>query len=266
MISQFDVLSDPTSATGYALANTLRDDGVHIGLRGAYLVAKPIAAWLTSTFPNLNNPLPVSVIDRRRDTAGAVIDPTSDQYFRNPLLTTVAANLATGVTVVAGNGMPAGVPSIAARTLAADGDAYGNNQAATFATASAGSLQRGSIVFTGTSSDIPAGVNRARFGVMVSTTEQTNFIGLRLAVDISTSNYGTIVVELKTNGDSNAADNTVALATELIERECLLTPLAEFPSDAVITGVTMTVMAFVAGHPGSFTLTAGRPMMHFWHE
>jgi len=262
MISQFDLLVDPASSTGYALSGTMHADGVHVNRIGAKLVAPYVADWLTQKYPADFDPLPRTLIDRYKDTSGNVINQASQQLFRNPLLTVDAGGgRANGVTMTEAFGMPAetGI-SLVARTVADDGDAYGNNQVASWATSSAGSDQAGAINFTVTVGDIPAGTTRMQFGCMVRSSAHTQFSGVRMISNIVTSNYGSLLTEVKVQGITQTAYETT-----VIDNEMILSPVTHIPADAIITSCAFYVQGF-ATHTGGFTLACGRPMARAWIE
>lgn len=269
MISKFDALTDPTSATGYARANTMRPDGVHEGKRGGWLIAQKIAPWLLNTYPTLNDPLPMSQIDRRYDTTGALVDAKCSQIFRNPILSTASgtAGLGFDVTLLSAFGMPAVSAgfSLVQRTVAADGDDYGFNQVASWATTGAGSDQAGAVKFSGYPGDIPVGTNRYQAGCKVRTFGQTAFTGLRLILDITTSNYGSITAESKVYG-SGGSDTVPFADTETIDNEWVISPVLTVPTDAIVTGINFYVQGFTSTFPGGFTIAAGRPMIRCWAE
>lgn len=267
MISKFDAIVDPASTTGYAQANTMRSDGIHEGRRGGWLVAKKVKPWLESRYPVLFDPLPMSLLDRRYDTAGTLVDSNCRQIFRNPMLSAATAGLATNVNLPSAFGMPAVTAGYTTtqRTVATDGDDFGFNQVASWATSGAGSDQAGSVKFLGVAADVPSGTNRVQAGCKVRTSAQTAFIGLRLVLDVTTSNYGVITAESKVLG-SGSTDSTALPDTETIDNEWIISPILTMPNDAIITDLNFYVQGFTSTFPGGFTIAAGRPMILCWTE
>ena len=267
-LPQYQYLVDINSTSGYAItgtnANDLLDDGVHVGKRGAHRQAKNgMAAQLQKWLPNAVLPLPTSLMDRQHDTTGAAVNPASTYIFRNPLLLTQSgtAGLAADCATSGSFGMPAATGfSMVARTVGTDGDAFGNNQTATYSTTSTTHQQAGNITLTLPIADIKLG-GKIRACAHVQFTSLQMFAGYRVDLTISTSNYGTILVE-KAVSKGTAVDTNNFDDTDTIS-EYIFTPWAYIPADAVITSAIVTYQGFVkmvdvAGTAG-FTIAVGRP-------
>lgn len=268
VISQFSALVDPTSTSAYAVtgtnANYLLADGVHVGKRGARQVGNSGGkAWFQTAYPGSVLPLPSSLMDRKHDTSGAVVNPTSNYIFRNPLLLTVSgtAGLAADAATSGSFGMPAAASfSLNARTVATDGDTYGNNQRATFSTTGTAAEQAGNITLTIPAADIKLG-GKIRVCAHVQFTSLASFEGYRMYIQVVTTNYGTITSE-STLSKGTATDVGNFDDTDSI-KEYPFTPWVYIPADAIITSALCTVQGFVkcvsgAGTAG-FTVDIGRP-------
>lgn len=267
-LSQYTALVDPTSASAYAAtgaaANDLLSDGVHTGKRAGRKFAQRVgAAWFKQAYPARALPLPTSLLDRQHDTAGSVVNQSSNYIFRNPLLTTISGvpGLATDCATGTAYGMPAATGfSVNPRTIATDGDAIGNNQRAVFLTTGAGADQAGSLTLTLPNADIKLG-GKIRACAHVQFTGLASFQGYRMYLSIATSNYGTITaaatVSQGSGTDLNNFDDTEVFS------EYPFTPWAYIPADAVITSALLIVQGFVKAVAGAgtagFTVDVGRP-------
>lgn len=267
-LSQFTALVDPTGLTSYAAtgpaANDLLSDGVHTGKRAGRKFAQRMgAAWFKQAYPGRAMPLPATLFDRQHDTLGAVINQASTYIFRNPLLTTIsgvpglAADCATGVAY----GMPAATGfSVNPRTVATDGDTFGNNQRAVFLTTGTTADQAGSLTLTLPIADIKLG-GKIRACAHVQFSGLAMFQGYRMYLSIATSNYGTITaaatVSQGSGTDLNNFDDTEVFS------EYPFTPWAYIPADAVITSALLILQGFVKAVAGAgkagFTVDIGRP-------
>lgn len=268
MVSQYFSLVDPNSVSGYAVtgtnANDLLADGVHVGKRGARKFGKNVGkTWFQNNYPGNRLPLPTSLMDRQHDTTGALVNPSSNYIFRNPLLLTVSGTpgLAADVATSGSFGMPVAVSfGLNARTVATDGDTYGNNQQAVFATVGTGAEQAGNVTLTLPIADIKLG-GKIRVCCHVQITSTTLFEGYRVYMQVNTSNYGTITSE---SALSKGTSSDVANFDDGDNiNEYPFTPWVYIPADAVITSAICTVQGFVkcvsgAGSAG-FTVNVGRP-------
>lgn len=266
MVSQYSALLDSTSANGYAVtgtnANNLLADGVHVGKRGARNWGKNGGkAWFQSIYPGNRLPLPTSLMDRQHDTAGTLVNPSSTYIFRNPLFLTSSAGLANDAATSGSFGMPAATSvQVNARTVATDGDTFGNNQRAVFSTTVTTADQAGNITLTLPTADIKLG-GKVRACLHVQFTSLASFEGYRLYIQITTSNYGTLTGEMAvskgTASDVNNFDDTDSIS------EYPFTPWIYIPVDAIITAAICTVQGFVKAVGGAgtagFTVDVGRP-------
>lgn len=266
--SQYFALVDPNSASAYAVtgtnANDLLADGVHTGKRGNRKYAKSVGkAWFQNNYPGNRLPLPTSLMDRQHDTAGVLVNPSSNYIFRNPLLLTVSGTAGLAADAACNGSFGMGAPTLVqlnARTVATDGDIYGNNQRAVFSTVGTGADQAGNVVLTVPAADIKLG-GKIRACCHVQITATTSFEGYRLLLQVVTSNYGTINAE---SAISKGSASDVANFDDGDNfSEYPFTPWVFIPSDAVITSANCTIQSFVkcvsgAGTAG-FTIDVGRP-------
>lgn len=256
ILSQYDMLVDPLDANGYAFGTgttaVLISDGVHVGKRGARMEAPSGAAWLKAKYPAYGTLLSLSQLNRKRDTANAIVNPVSQQIFRNPLLVTVSGTpgLAADVSATAQFGMPAATSvALVPRTVVADGDAIGFNQQVTWLTTGTGAGQGGALSFVIPNADIVLG-GKLQGACTVKTAGQTNFIGARLYISVTTSNYGIIVGEMGAGG--SGTDNVEFDNTDVLN-EMFFTPAVFIPIDAVIVSAVMICQGFVKALAGAGT-------------
>lgn len=140
-VDTYAEMVNPTSATG-AIASGMSDDALHLSPKGARAWGQAIADALS---PHIKSTvlLPSSMSE------SYLVSTDEYQLLDNPLFTG-SAGTASGVgasgtaaddwTFGIASGSATTVGSVAARTVAADGDAIGNNQVLTISAASSGAL------------------------------------------------------------------------------------------------------------------------------
>ena len=171
-----DCLTDPTSTLGQAFAGILGTDGVHhTGVAGD-MAGNCCFDFLSATYGykfRASDKLPASVAD------STAVDASSRNTFANPLLTTTGGTVGAGgtagtspqrVTITATGATFAPRDGdgtyLKPRTLANDGDAYGNNLVLRATFAAAGDLVQ--IDFAGDTSGYAVG-DKIRVGCHLKT-------------------------------------------------------------------------------------------------
>jgi len=254
-VSQWESLSDPTSATGDAPAQKLFTDGVHLSGPGAQLVGRALADAVGPYVTGFRQLLPNSTID------SYAADTSSNQYFANPILAT-----ATGGTVGAGGSGTAAsgvsiarsasgtfVASVEARTVAVDGDAIGNNQKVVWTPSSA--TEELYIKFLCTAGNFAAGdIIEGALMMSVDADAAGNKLSLAGAYTI-VNNFAHYAQHLGGDGTSG---NAYLLSN--ITNLQMVVPRLKIPTGTTITevGVWAIVKPATGWTAGAITITAGR--------
>ena len=283
MISQYTGLIDGTSASGYALANMLISDNVHVGKRGAFRLQPAIKAWLQSVYPGAQNKLCCSLLDRYKSGvysgAGTVVNVASRQIFRNPLLTALGTPDANGntppesVTLTSAFSMPVIATPAAAGTynVTARSDGFGNDLYCTWSSTVASAEQAGVMTFNLAPADIAVGKDLWA-AVHVQLEAQSHhgsplannmFLHVDVFLQVVCSNYPLTFFSFnKGPGAAASGDRVEFDNAELIDR-VLSVPKITIPADAVITSASFVVRgwskATAVATQSNMTLRAGRP-------
>ena len=283
MISQYDGLVDASSTSGYALANMMISDGVHVGKRGAIRLETAIKNWLTTNYSGASNRLCCSLLDRFKSGdysgAGTSVNPSARQIFRNPLLTATVAPDANGntrpesVTLTSAFSMPAiSAPATAGTyNVTPRSDGFGNDFYCTWSSTVASIEQAGLMNFNLAPADIVLGKDLwAAVHVQIeanshhgSPLANNMTLGVDAYLSITASNYSQpFVSSAKSAGASGSSDRVEFDNAELINR-VLCVPKIKIPADAVITSAVLVVRGFskatASATQSNLTLRCGRP-------
>lgn len=169
-----EAMVDPTSILGYAKAGMMATDGIHDTPISGMSCAELAYQWYKNLIPRTLNVLPYSAADSQHDSA------SWHNRYQNPLFLSasggsvangtgtvpykVAINKSSGAPTVTGVG--GGSTYSVARTVANDGDAYGNNLGAQITFSAASEEQYFDIV--GDVTGLGVG-DKIRFGAHVKT-------------------------------------------------------------------------------------------------
>ena len=254
-VSQWESLSDPSSATGDGYAQRLWTDGIHLSAPGAQLVGQALADAVGPYVTAVKPLLPVTQLDNHN------INTFSNQYFRNPLLTTATGGtVGTGGSGTAASGVTITrtasgtfVASVVARTVAADGDALGNNQKVVWTPSSA--TEELYIKFLCTAADIAAG-DRLEGSMMLSVDADaaSNYLSLAGVYTIvnNFAHYSAYGIP------DGSGSNGYLLAN--IENAVMHTPTLAIPAGTTVTeaGVWAIIKPATGWTSGAITINCGR--------
>jgi hypothetical protein len=119
---------NPTDANGNPATGILQADGIHPTRKGVFSIAKPLADWFNAVLPYADR-LVTSVADTTNLING---------LFTGTGGTAVGGGTVADSWTTTRSGTSTLTESIAARTVAADGDAIGSNQVLTISAAASG--------------------------------------------------------------------------------------------------------------------------------
>jgi hypothetical protein len=237
-VDPFITSSNPASATGNAYTAFVDSSGLHYTGQasqalGAYMASK-ISPYVTA-----RSNLVLSTADRRKNVAGTVISVDSDQYYRNPLLNDGAAVAGVWPNVVVStySGTPTVVSSTEARTVADDGDTFGNNQVVTITATAANDLVE--VEFLLTAADFA-------LGDIVEIELHARLVGATAAnVDTLAYDFGTASLSISNGLFLADGDTTAPILTDVNEKIKFRSAVFDLSSVAVV----VYVQCHAAGTP-----------------
>lgn len=248
-VSQWESLSDPSSATGDGYAQRLWTDGIHLSAPGAQLVGQALAAAVGPYVTAVEPLLPCTQLDNHSTNAA------SDQYFRNPLLVTDTNSdgTADGVTIAVSPSGGTVVATLVARTVATDGDILGNNQKIVWTPGSA--TQELYIKFLCTAADVVA-------GDMIEGAMMLSFDADAAGNYVSVAGVYTIINNFAHYSAVGIPDGSGSNAYKLANaaNQIMVTPTLKVPAGTTVTeaGVWTILKPATGWTSGAITINCGR--------